>query len=644
MGNSALIIVAATVLSGILILTNVQRMSTESQIAQTHMQEDVLARDLALTGSNLVLAEMLSNPSGLSTALTYGTAPVPYNGGSFVVDGYSIGTNNIIDLRVVGIYGDAQYLIHSRYRMRQDLPAMVIDTPNLTITASDSARVNGGPDNKEIWIGTSELERMNAIPELAGLVDLGQMTTEINEQLQNADDGLPGNITEVTIKDDEEALNDELPDIDATQDQSWLQEFYYKTLDKMTLDGTTADAFFPGSMQFGNPNPGGIIDEGDTNPYAFNFGTADNTSIVRIKGDATIRSGASFSGYGILIVEGSLKVEPGAALNWDGIVYLRPTDSYSQTRFDGLVDIRGSLLAYQEAVPPGSHMDVTTHRDLTGVWALPRGTEANQGGIPIAGPWFVHQHKWDTEWTGRSVPSPAPISPDRLVTFLRNGASLPAHEVSLRFAETLDDLASAGVTEIYFKLDHKSQSGMGIMNLVYTDPVTGIQKSRSGSVAAGFDGNGSIVSPVMRPSNLVTLEMQFRSVRMLQLQRDPEGTLSENDGAHRVSNDYDRQGSFHLELYDAATDRLLMTTSVYQHIRDNESEEYEAELDQLRNDIINGHFGLNIVLGPYTTIVQDDQTVTNAMRRFDRAPIAHIGTWTQRCNQVDANCNLVGAP
>ncbi len=635
MGNSALIIVAATVLSGVLIMTNVQRISSESQIAQSLMQEDVLARDMALTGHNLVLAEMLSNAGGLGGSLSYGNAPVSYNGGTFVVDGYSVASNNIIDLRVIGQFGDAQHLIHSRYRMRQDLPAWVLDTPNLTISASDSARVNGGPDNKEIWLGTSEYDRMNAIPELSGLINLGQMTNAINNQLQNADDGLPGNITEVTLKMDEEEFNEELPDLDVAQNESWLQEFYYKTLDEMTLSGDMPDAFFPGSMQFGSAAPGGIIGEDETNPYVFNFGTADNTSIVRIKGDATIRAGASFSGYGILIVEGALRVEPGASLNWDGIVYLRPTSSYSQTRFDGLVNIRGSILAYQEAVPPGSHMDVTTHRDLSGLWAQPRGTESNQPGLPIQGPWYIHKHKWDVQWNANP-----PISTERIVTFLRNGAPVTAHEQYLRFAETLDDLPSAGVSEIYLKFDNRSANGMGSLNFEFNDPDTGLRRSRIGPISAGFDGSGSLVSPVFRPSDLVTLEMQFRSVRMLTFMRDPDPAGSADDGPRRVSTDYARQGAFHLEMYDAATNRLLLTTSAYQHIREDEEADYEEELDELREDIVNGHFGLNIVLGPFTEIIQNDETVTNAMNRFDRAPIAHLGTWTQRCNVIDEGCDL----
>jgi hypothetical protein len=639
MGNSALIIVAATVLSGILIFANAQRISTESNLAQTQQQEDILARDLALTGHNLALAEMLSSTGGLSGSLSYGSTPMPYSGGSFVVDGYTIGANNLVDLRVVGIYGDAQHLIHSRYRMRQDLPAWYIDTANLTISVNDSARINGGPDNKELWLGTSELERLNGIPELNGLIDLGHMTDEINDALQNADDGLPGNITEVTVKDDMESINETLPDIDAASNDSWLQEFYYTTLDAMTLDGSTPDAFFPGSMQFGPSDPGEEIEgEGGVNPYAFNFGTSANTAIVRIKGNATIRAGAELTGYGILIVEGNLVVEPGAVLDWDGFVYLRPTDSYSQTRLEGLVDIRGSLLAYQEAVPPGSHMDVTTHRDLSGVWLLPRGVEANQAGIPIPGPWFVHQHKWDSPWNSRP-----PISTDRVVTFLRNGATLATHERSLRFAETLEDIESAGIQEIYLKFDNRSNNGMGTILLEYNDPTSGVLRTHSGSIASGFNGSGSLVSPTFRPADLRTLEMQFRSLRMLQFMRDPDPEGSLEDGAHRVSNDHGRKGSFHLEVYDAATNRLLLTTSVYQHIRENEDQEYEDELDQLRQDVLDGRFGLNIVIGPGTSIVHDDQPVTNVMNRFNTPPLAHVGTWTRRCNRVDEDCDLTSA-
>ncbi len=408
----------------------------------------------------------------------------------------------------------------------------------------------------------------------------------------------------------------------------------------MRLDGSTPDAYFPGSMQFGGVGTGGDeIDDGSTPSYTYNFGTPGNTSIVRINGDAHLRAGAQLTGHGILIVEGDLTVDAGAVLDWDGFVYLRPKESYSQSRFDGLVNIRGALLAYQEAIPPGSHMDVTTHRDLTGTWSIPRGTEANQAGIPIPGPWFVHRHKWDQQWNARP-----PIAVDRVVTFLRNGTAPATHENYLRFSESLQDFLSAGITDIYLKFDNRSQNGMGTFLFEYTDPATGALRTRSGSIPSGFDGSGSVTSPTIPVASLRSMEMQFRSLRLLQFMQDPDPNGSLDDGAHRVSNDHSRQGSFHLEIYDAATDRLIMTTSVYQHIREDEDDEYEEELNQLHDDIVNGHFGLNLVLGPYTQFVYDESSVADAMDRIRPRQVAHLGSWTQRCNQIDATCNLTSAP
>ncbi|MBX2819508.1 MAG: hypothetical protein KTR29_07495, partial [Rhodothermaceae bacterium] len=79
-------------------------------------------------------------------------------------------------------------------------------------------------------------------------------------------------------------------------------------------------------------------------------------------------------------------------------------------------------------------------------------------------------------------------------------------------------------------------------------------------------------------------------------------------------------------------ERLLMTTSVYQHIREDESDEYEEELDELRDDIANGNFGLTIDMGPGATIRYNNITASNALSKTSFTSFEHSVTWTERCN------------
>ena len=159
-----------------------------------------------------------------------------------------------------------------------------------------------------------------------------------------------------------------------------------------------------------------------------------------------------------------------------------------------------------------------------------------------------------------------------------------------------------------------------------------------GPISVGF--NGDKKSPVFSPGGLIDFGMQFRSVRMLQLMKDPAGTHPSNDGPHRVTDDFGRQGSFQVAIVNAETDLPLLTTSVYQHIREDENDDYEEELDELRQDIENGNFGLTMEMGPNAAIRYENIAASGALDRTGFSAFAHVGTWTRRCNSSDHNCDL----
>lgn len=626
MGNSALIVVVASVLSGIMILLNIQRINTESNIVQTHMEEDVLARELAHTGLSLALARIYTD-EGLNNA----NFELDYQGGFIDVDNFvNSPETQELQFDVYSKFGDAQYLIHSRYQYEVNFPfAMYLDVPNLNLLTEEESTIYGGSDNEEdkFYLGTTEFQRLEDQEGLSGLIDLDQMRQDVNSALDDAWDGLPGEITEVSILDSEETFADQLPDIDPDQNNPWLQEFYFQTLDNMNVGAIDSqDQFFAGPHLFGTEVPGDGQD--------FSFGLPTETAIVRVDGDMTVKEGSTVAGNGILLVEGDLTVEPGAALNWNGIVYLRPQTTHATAQLDGSVNINGALVAFQEALPPGSHMDVTTNRDLTGRWSHARGIY-DEGPKPIPGPWFVHRHKWDVEWDGRP-----PVSASREVIFRSSDGTAP-HEFNHRFNETLQAIANSGIQRVQLEFVNPGQSGMGIYSIKFADSASG-ELPLTKSVASGF--NGSLKSNAFAPNELTHFSIFFRSLRMLKLMKDPEGTPFSDDGPHRVTDDHNRQGVFHVRIVNADTDEILYTSSVYQHIREIEDDEFQEELDELREDIEAGNFGLTIDMGPGATIRYDNVAASTALGRTNFAAFALLGTWTQRCNGSDFNCDLALNP
>lgn len=620
MGNSALIVVIASILSGIMILLNIQRINTESNIVQTHMEEDVLARELAHTGLSLALASMYTD-DGFQTI----DFELNYQGGFIDVDNYSNSLENQeMQFDVFSEFGGAQYLIHSRYKYEINFPfAMYLDVPHLTLNTEEESTLDGGADSDQdrFYLGTSEYQRLEDQEGLEGLIDIGDVERGINESLDEAWDGLPGEITEVSILNSAETFSNQLPDIDPDQDNPWLQEFYFQTLDNLdTQSPDSQDKYFAGPQYLvGSETPG--------TQENLAFGLPSSTAIVRVDGDMTIKAGSNVTGHGILLVEGDLNVEPGASLDWNGIVYLRPETTHSVSKLEGAVNINGAIVAYQEALPQGSHMDVTTNRDLTGKWRSGRGIY-DQGPKPIPGPWFVHRHKWNEVW--RNNP---PVSSDREVIYKTSDGS-PSHEYNHRFNETLQAIANSGVQNVQLEFVNPAQGGMG----VYSFQLAGDLQKTVKPIAAGF--NGSDKSPIFAPTDLQHFSIFFRSLRMLKLMRDPKGTDFAFDGPHRVTDDFARQGVFHVYIRNADTDEVLYSSAVYQHIREDEDQEFQDELDQLKQDIQEGNFGLTIDMGPDATIKYDNIAASTALGRTNFSAFALVGTWTQRCNTTDSNCDL----
>ena len=52
-------------------------------------------------------------------------------------------------------YGEAQYLIHSRYRYEVDFPfAIYSEVPSLTLITDEQSTLYGGPNNERFYFGS----------------------------------------------------------------------------------------------------------------------------------------------------------------------------------------------------------------------------------------------------------------------------------------------------------------------------------------------------------------------------------------------------------------------------------------------------------------------------------------------------------
>ena len=622
MGNSALLVVVASIISAATIFLNIRNINIETNLVQNQLQDEVLARELAHNGLNVMLAQIYGSQDGLGKDI-YETYNI--GGGLITVGNYSE-DDEFIKFDVLGEYGKAQYLIHTEYKYAVQFPfAMAVSSPNFKLNTVEESNILGGDglnENEAVnWL-TYELDLLDEQPGMGNLINEDQVEADLNQALGDAFEALPGEVQTVNVLDRDDTFSNQLPDFDPSQDSPWLEEFYYEILDKIDpgAEGSADEVYtLPVDSEERFAAEFGSLDPESTEYFkTYSAGTLDNTAMLRVDGNMVVRNGSTLSGSGILLVEGDLLVEPGATLNWDGIVYLRPETSNSVTELSGSVHISGALVASQEALPPGSHMDVTTNRDLSGVWSIAEGRDTYQGGVHTNGPWFVHVHKWDQQWGTR-----LPVSSAREI-FFRNAGGSTTHENAIRFDETIRTIASSGIPEIRLKFVNVSRSGMGRFLMELNDG-----RVYDNSIAAGFNGESSIV---FAPGELVKFDMQFRSVRFMELLRDPDPEKSNMDGAVRVARDHARKGAFHIRIEDPSTGRLLQTTSVYQHIREDESEEYEEELEQLREDIANGNFGLTIDMGPGATIEYNKNNAANALTKTSFTSFEHSVTWTERCN------------
>ena len=383
MGKAALIGVAAVILAGSFLLLNLQQITGDTNRTQGQQQSDILARELARTGHNLVLAYGVSE-DGFNAGLPF-KQQLASGGEIHVIDYNPSPDGTLVDFTVQGHYGGTVHQVRSRYRWNLvTFPSPLwMEGPNQTASLSPKTVIDGGKKNYPVVFDDAVFENL-------GMDELG---LSFNGIVRNFMDEVSNSSSQNVW---EEVLNDNKREKLEKNGTPPLETIYHAILS------------YPGLNLVSNPSA-----------FSGEFGTKKKPVVLLADGDAVVNG--SVKGHGILVVEGGLSVPVGSTFEWDGFVLMSPGESASEANLAGKTQIDGAMALLQEGVPPGGHMDVTSFRDYTGSWSDPWGSTY----------WMLkHTHKYN-EKQGDTV-------------FFTGNAAAGRPE-RLNFTETLQSLGSRDV-------------------------------------------------------------------------------------------------------------------------------------------------------------------------------------------------------
>ncbi|MEM8598885.1 MAG: hypothetical protein AAGF99_03095 [Bacteroidota bacterium] len=580
-----LIVVGATVLTTATMYRN-QDIRIASKQQQVESYDKALAREAADAGHTAVLTAMLSGGRVNPELPLDSTRAFTIDGREVRIEHYQI-DGDIISFSVVGMHGGVEHRITSSYRLdAADLPGPLwVDAPVVSAVADSRAEIRGidrEGARRPIYLDGDKVGEYS----LNGFLSVSQMRQALGATMAQVSLGNPahGGVQALLGSDVGRVLDQ--------HNTPPLEELYGRALasigpDDITYAGTLV---VNSALSFGNWN--NLL-----NP---------DPRIVRVRGDLVIPSGQSITGSGVLLIEGNLTVQ--GALRWDGLVYMQSFEQELGADLStGLVEIRGTLIAEQEAPPPGGHMDMTVYRDMTGDWNAPSGESRPNN-------WLRHTHRID-----------GPIADQRFVFF---GEGNP-HEGYTRFGETLSRLSSTD--EVYLRFRNTENHGFAFFE-VQLDDYEHANGSTSddiifeGTVRGGFGALAESAENEYRTKAFAVQDLDrfvvdIQSRRMLRHLFDdipnthPEVNCAWDgwpwrqgciplDSPRTTSWLHARGGALQVQLYEADDDELVYDAVMYWHRRgawDTRERDAEIRADSLwRESIRNGtaDYGTRLNFGP----------------------------------------------
>lgn len=399
MGKLTLFFVLAAVLGGTILTLGTQETLSDALRLQTDGQADVIAREIAESGQNVALAQVVG-PDGFRSLPSALAKPIAYGGGEFEVHVTDTSLREMT-LTVTGRYGGAVHSIHSTYEFDPlEAPGPIwLDVPYATGAVTKQAVVSGGAEGKAVQFDRRKHDELKLgsflpIEGTGGLRDKFGRALATNGS--NAGFGVP----------------------DAAE---W--DALYEDLNVRDVDGLYDAALSSMDAQDKRFNGGASV------KTATQWGGAERVTFV--DGDLTVTKDGRLRGDGALVVNGNLVVEKGGLLEWGGLVVVRDTSNVLKIQLDGDVRVNGAIAVTHQALPPGGHLDVSVYRDKNGMTDQRPWGSLSGGKWGTRYPFFQHTHAFD------QTPETNPRG--SRVYFLEKGTS-GRHEWETQFRSLLQQL------------------------------------------------------------------------------------------------------------------------------------------------------------------------------------------------------------
>ncbi len=602
MGKAALLFALAATITTVWLTYSTQETSRDTQDAQFLAHSNQMARELANKGRKLALANWIQ-VSGEEGSVPFLT--MDDEGGTIKITNYNV-SSGVLDLTVRAEYEGAVHDIRSQYQWNPGgaMNALQVKAAAIDFDISSQTTL----DIPSIALDDQSLADLdNVLIQDLGLADdLNDMGLGIDNITSNLESALSGS------------------------GKSEIAVDIIDTADRLKLEQETG-MFFPdqvesalGSYIGANPGIETTINDGNNLPASYDAHGGEG--VLRIKDDLTISG--DFSGSGILVIEGNLIVPDGASFDWNGLVIVKPPaeNQNPKINFAGNVNIQGGLIAMHEAMPNSGHMDITTFRDMNGVWSQAQGPDRKL--------WYwswcmYHKHDFTSKY-GNSI------------TYYSNNSSERIHEREIHLNETLNKLGSN--TEVFFEVYNTLAHGRGSLTMELNG-----QDRVSNPVAAGFettvvDPSNQYRSKTFKVSELKYLHLDILRLSSLKKMWDTGSrypNCSTTSGPVCVGYDRNRYGSLTLALYkvSGASEYKIYESSMYWHRRTDEIEAYNDKMEDLVDDLKSDGYGLDITFGDNTTLTSDVSSIGMLMGDGGGAGAGaiHLGSWTAHWGPNDPN-------
>ena len=400
MGKTVLLLLTAVVISGTVLSLGQARIAGATDESHRENASESFSREMADAATNAVLASALRDRRFATAAEVETGRIASFGGGDFELLSYSVsGPNDSkADFTVRGRFpyrfgadGELEYTEQEVRSVYEWVPpgfpcALSLNSHvgNLDISGSEIGGVGLDGEERPTCYDRRQHDSYR-------MGSFGLTWDDQYEELADADSGM----TQAGLP------NMAIPG--PGQEHETMSEMY------ADANAPSPDVFAAGALDLL-----GVGDRRFLDPHivlsteVLSIGDPDTGSDPRIAyfdSSLTVQGNGKIEGAGLLVVNGDLRLRPGATLEWAGMVIVRSREEVLIVDIDSSdVDIRGTLIVDHDAPPPGGHMDLTVWRDYTAAWSAPWGQAVLpwQTGTSPNKKVYAHTHRFGDKDAGRT--------------------------------------------------------------------------------------------------------------------------------------------------------------------------------------------------------------------------------------------------